>query len=415
VRSTVSFQDRRPPLLRAYNWVGKFFLDTKLPWINLDEDKLLGAARRRAGSDDFGPEGFLQPFRVLLSGMKNEGRMTFSGRISAREYALLGLVARLGMFREIKKHPEILEQPVRRPLIIVGMPRTGTTLLHHLLARDPVGRPLVAWETLSPAPVGIGRARRFDFRALIAAFAVWMSKSILIPETAGMHKYAYNGPAECTNLIWPSFVWPSATVLPSVHEWFNRVGESVYDDAYNWYRMSLQVLHWQRPAQDHWVLKSPQHIWALDALARAVPEATIIHTHRNMNEVLPSWCSLSAAMMSVFTDSIKAANAGPVAMELTVEILERMRRARQKIDASRIADVRYPDLVSDPAGTIRRIYDEHGYEFTAEYEREIARWLESDRKSRRPKHLYSHERFGLDRTVITEVFADYHREFGVED
>ena len=414
MKATVSYQDKRHPLLRAYNWVGKFFIGRKLPWINLEEENLLASAIRRAGYDDFGSNTFLEPFRVLLEAVEREGRLTFSGRIVAREFALIGLVARLGMQREIAAHPEILDQPVRRPLIVVGMPRTGTTLLHHLLALDPAGRPLVAWEAISPAPISAGGGRRTDLRILITRYITWMVKSLLAPETAGMHKYSYNGPAECTSLIWPSFVWPMAVVLPTVSKWFDHVGDSIYDDAYGVYRLSLQMLHWQRPAEDHWVLKSPQHAWAMDALARAVPEASIIQTHRNLNEVLPSLCSLSSAMMSMYTDSIKTERVGPGVMEFSREVLNRMQRSRGKIAAGRITDVRYPDLVADPIRTIRRIYDERDYDFTAEFEGRIRKWLDRDRRARRPKHVYSHERFGLDPAEITADFADYHREYGIE-
>ena len=414
MKSTVSYREKRHPLLRLINAIGKPFLNTKLLWINLDEERLFAAARWRARYDDFGPDNFLEPFRVLLEAAKNEGKLTFVGRISARESAIAGLVMRLGMQREIAMHPEIPELPVRRPLIVVGMPRSGTTFLQHLLALDPAGRHLVAWEAISPPPITVGRKHWFDFRTLYTAVLVWMTKFFLTPETALMHKYSYNGPAECTALIWPSFVWPMAIVLPSVHAWLKNVGESVYKDAYEVYRLALQILHRQRPAEDHWVLKSPQHVWAMGALARAVPEATIVHTHRNLNEVMPSFCSLSAVFISMYTDTLKPERIGPKAMEFAGEIIDRMQQARSEVDGSRICDVRYPDLVGDPIGTVRRIYDEHGYQFTPEYEAALKQWLDQDRKAGRAKHVYSHDRFGLDREEIATAFADYHRKYGVE-
>lgn len=415
MRSTVSYRDKRHPLLRSYNWLGRFFLDTRLPWINLDEESLIAAAKRKARYDDFGSDAFLEPFRLLLGAAESEAQLTFVGRIIARLSAITGLVARLSMQREIADHPEILEQPVRRPLIVVGAPRTGTTLLHRLLAIDPVARPLIAWETGNPAPVGIGRKRRGDLRAFLTAYSIWMAKSFLAPETAGMHKYTYNGAAECTTLLWPSFVFPMTMVLPSIHNWLVGIDDSVYDEAYGIYRLALQVLHWQRPAEDHWVLKSPQHTWTMDSLARVVPEATIIQTHRNLNEVLPSFCSLAAAMMSPYTDAIRPERMGPKAMGLARETLDRMQQARTRIEEHRITDVRYADLVADPVGTIHTIYDVHGYDFSDEYEATMRRWLEQDMKTRRPKHVYSHERFQLDPDEIASEFADYHEEYGIEE
>ena len=204
-----------------------------------------------------------------------------------------------------------------------------------------------------------------------------------------------------------------AAVLPSVREWFRQVDDSTYDAAYEVYRLSLQMLHWQRPATSHWVLKSPQHVWAMDALARVVPEAALIQTHRNLNEVMPSFCSLAAAMMSMFTDTIETKRMGPVAMDFAHEILDRMFRARERIESKRISDVRYPDLIADPIGTVRRIYEEQNYDFTAGYETRMQKWLELDRRTGRPKHVYSHSRFSLNPEAIAAAFTDYHTEFGI--
>ncbi|MFM7184136.1 MAG: sulfotransferase [Planctomycetota bacterium] len=237
MRATVSYRNKRHLLVRAFNRSGRLLGDMHVPWTDLDEGRLMAAAKRWAGYDDFGPEHFREPLRVLLEAARSEAPLTYSGRTIARVVTIFGLVTRLSMQRETAKHPEIATQPVRRPLIVVGAPRTGTTLLHRLLALDPGARPLIVREALAPAPMGIGRLR-VDLRRLIAAYTVGMNKGILAPDSGAMHTYTHNGTAECTTLLWPSFVFPMTMVLPSVHDWYMRADDSVYDHAYGMYRLA---------------------------------------------------------------------------------------------------------------------------------------------------------------------------------
>jgi hypothetical protein len=314
------------------------------------------------------------------------------------------------MQREIKEHPEILEQPVKRPLIIVGAPRTGTTLVNHLLSQDPVSRPLLTWEAVCSPPM-LGPWKR-DLRLPLTAHGVRMTKRF-VPDLARMHPFEANIPDECHWLLWPAFVWPPAMIVPSMREWFIEQPESTYDNAYLIYRQALQMLHYQRPAEGHWVLKSPLHVWALGSLMRVVPEASIVHTHRTLTEVMPSYCSLAAVMANIFSDAVEPESMGPVAMELTRIAIDRFEKARSENDPARICDVRYTDLVADPIAAVRSIYDALDYSFTPEFEQRLNEYLEKGRRTKRAKHVYSAEQFGLDEQAISEAFADYHDRYGL--
>ncbi len=202
--------------------------------------------------------------------------------------------------------------------------------------------------------------------------------------------------------------------MPSVRRWFRNQPEDIFEPAYQDYRLALQILEWQRPAPDHWVLKSPLHLWSLDAAMRAIPEANFIQTHRSMLEVLPSFCSLAAAMIAVASDGLEAEKMGGPAMEIALETIERFTRAREGEHASRVEDVLYADLIDDPIAVVRRIYDRFGYDYTLAYDRKLQTLLDEQAKARWPKHRYAFEQFGLDANAIAEAFEPYHQAYGIK-
>lgn len=407
-------KERTHPLIRFHNGLGALSRDREFPWTSLDEEVLIRRARRIARWDDFGMEDFREPLRRMLRAGREEGHLTYTGRCLLSAGMLNALCTRLRIRREIHAHAEILEQPVKRPLIIVGAPRTGTTLLNRLLSMDPAGRPLLGWESLRPAPIKPGRRRGAVQRSLLLKMAVnerivkW-----LMPDLSRMHPYAWNQPDECHWLLLPSFVFPAAMVLPQYHAWMLEQPDSVYEQAYGDYRMALRILEWQRPAQSHWILKSPLHLWALGAAAKVVPEASFIQTHRSLHDVLPSFCSVAAALMDILSDAVEPQAMGPHAMQFARETIERFTLARRTFDRGRILDLRYADLIADPAATVRKVYDTFGYEYTPEYDRRLKAYLGDSQRPRPANHEYSLEQFGLDGGEITREFDAYHREYGL--
>jgi len=407
-------EGRQHPVLRFWNAFGRLLGDRDLPWTVLDEGRLIDKAKQKTGLDDFGADDFRMPFRTLVDALRDEGRLTYVGKVITHAGLVNGLRNRLLRQRVVSDHPEILAQPVKRPLIVIGAPRTGTTLLNRLLSLDPAGRPLLGWEALAPAPGRRSRRRGAVPRARLAALALneWMFKRVT-PELSRMHPYSYKEPDECHWLLFPSFVWVPAIVMPSVRRWLRAQTGEVFDAAYRDYRLGLQILEWQRPAPDHWVLKSPLHLWSLDAAMRGVPEASFIQTHRSMHQVLPSVCSLAAALLSLFTDALEVQRMGEAAMEIASETVARFTYARRTGDPSRVMDVQYADLKADPIGVIRGIYGRFGYDYTVGYERRLQAWLEDQRRSDRPRHSYTLEQFGLSADAVSEAFEAYHVAFGI--
>ncbi|MDA1082124.1 MAG: sulfotransferase [Gemmatimonadetes bacterium] len=416
MENTVTYDPgQTKPLLRFQNRIGSLIQRLNPPWTNLDDESLIEAARRSVKWDDFASDHFREPLRVLADGARNCEHVSYTGKLLIRKGTVNAVSTRLRVQRALADHPEIREQPVKRPIIIVGAPRTGTTLLNNLLSLDPVSRPLLGWEALRPAPITRRQKRGTTPRGLLMRlrFNEWVGKRAM-PELMQMHPFAYDRPDECHWLLWPSFVFLPAIVMPAFRNWLMAQPESVYEPAYADYRLALQLLEWQRPAEGHWVLKSPVHLWALDAIMNAVPEASFVQTHRNLTKVLPSFCSLAATLLVPLVEKLEPRGMGPVAMEITADVIARFTRAREIVNPKRIMDICYPDLVANPIAAVRTIYDRFGYEYTPEFEIRMTSYLRDSTQSKRPRHEYPFEGYGLDEDAISEAFASYHQAYGVE-
>ena len=401
-----------PRSVRLFNRVGKYLEWPARPLTTLDEDTLLRRARRRTRLSDFGTDEFLEPMRVILDSAKKDAALTFLGRLLAHAVMVETLSNRLRIQRELTDHPEILELPVRRPLIVVGPPRTGTTLLHHLLAADPAARYLRAWEGHYPAPLSRWTVFGRDRRVLRSRVTSWMLRR-MVPALSALHAFGHDAPEECHTLTRHTFVGAHGMMVQTYREWFRAQPEELLDTMYAEYRRVLQVLHHQHPADDHWVLKSPVHLWGLASLMRAVPEATIVLTHRHMREVIPSFCSLLAVAAGACTNAIEPVLMGPRAIEIGRAAVRRMGDARAQFDSARIVDMPYEELVADPVAAVRRILDHGGYAFTPAHEEKLAAHLAKDKRDKDPKHAYTLAQFGLDKAMVNEAFADYHQQYGL--
>lgn len=406
---------RYHPYFRLQNAVGRFFDRIQadpLP-ATFDEGRILKAAMARTGLHDFGDEDFREPMRAMLASARDvRPHLTWHGRKIVHDFVFNGLCKRLLMHKALKDHPEILEQPVRRPLMVAALPRTGTTVTFNQLAEDPAARPLLMWESIFFTPWKSQRTPKSDPRIRATAMGVWLAKKV-IPEYFVAHELRHDKPEECHWLLSPSFIWPPFVGLPAYAEWLRAQPESTYDRAYLIYRRALQMLHWQRPAHGHWALKSIIHIWAMPSMLRVIPEMSVVHTHRNMREVIPSFCSMVATLVNGASDRIRPDTIGPVILSALREALERDMRGRASIDPARICDIRYEDVVKDPVGTIRGVYEKFNYAFSPELERRLQEFHARSRSAPRQKHIYSLEQFNLTSEAIDEAFADYHRQFGL--
>jgi Sulfotransferase family len=399
--------------IRAFNGMGRMLERAGWPLVEFDPESIVEEARARAGLDDFGDEVFREPLRRLLEGYATEAHFTTVGRLAARRDTISLLVNRLRLVEDRKRHAAIAHEAIRRPWFIVGLPRTGSTLLHHLLAQDPGSRVLQAWEVMFPSPPPERAGYETDPRIGQAERQLrWLDR--MAPEFKAIHPLGARLALECIALMSYSFLssrFHTTYHVPSYQEWLERQD---LRPAYELHRRILQHLQWRTPAE-RWVLKAPSHLYALDALFATYPDAVVVQTHREPLVVLASVASLTAVLQGVFTDRLDLGEIGQEVTRRWANGLERAMHLRQsgRVPGERFFDVHYHEMLADPIAVIRRIYARFDVPFTAEADRRMRRHLAVNPQGGHGVHRYSLAAFGLDPQELTHRFKAYREHFDV--
>jgi hypothetical protein len=379
--------------------------------VTLDTDALLAASRRRADHQDFEDMTFLEGLNRLLHALVTEARLNLLGRIVARDSIVGYLANRLRLEQDRRGHPEIAAQRIHRPIVITGLPRSGSTLLHSLLAQDPANRVPRMWEMVTPSPPPDGATYECDPRiASLERRLRWFDR--LVPEFKKIHSVGARLPEECVVILSHSFLssqFCSMYVVPSYQGW---VRSQSLLPAYRLHRRFLQQLQW-RCSGERWVLKAPAHLPALAELCAVYPDIGVIMTHREPLEVLPSEASLHTVLRQTFSDAVDPAAVGREVTELTADEIRTGLRARDQgcAPAEQFLDVRYRDLIKDPIGTVRSAYAHFDIPFTAMAETRMRRYLADSPKDKHGAHVYSLSQFGLDADEEHERYRDYRERF----
>jgi hypothetical protein len=400
-------------LIRAFNIFGRVLEKAGVPAAGFEPEPLMAEARARAGLEDFGGDEFREPFRRVLDGYETEARLTPLGRLAARHDTLSLLINRLRLVEDRKRHPAIAHETIRRPLFIVGLPRTGSTLLHHLLAQDPTSRVPKAWEVMFPSPPPERASYETDPRIRRAEARLrwldWMA-----PEFAAIHPLGARLALECIAIMSHSFLssrFHTTYHVPSYQRWLEQQD---LRPAYALHRRVLQHLQWRTPAE-RWILKAPSHLHSLEALFDTYPDAVVVQTHREPLVVLASAASLTAVLQSAFTDRLDRGEIGLEVAHRWANGLERAMQLRQNggVPGDRFLDVRYQDLLADPIAVVRGIYARFEMPFTEEAECRMRDYLAANRQGKNGAHRYSLATFGLDPETLTHRFKAYREHFGI--
>jgi len=380
-------------------------------FVPLDLHQLLAAARRRSRDHDFEDMTFLEGLDRLLRALVDEARLNLLGRIVARDSIVGHLANRLGLEADRRQHPEIAAQRVHRPIVITGLPRSGSTLLHSLLAQDPANRVPRMWEMLTPSPPPDGRTYDDDPRIAITERRLrWFDR--LAPEFRKIHSVGARLPEECVVILSHSFLssqFCSMYAVPSYQHW---VRSQSLLPAYRLHRRFLQHLQWHCRGE-RWILKAPAHLQALGELCAVYPDVGVIMTHREPLEVLPSEASLHTALRKLFSDTVDPVAVGREVTELTADEIRAGLQARDQGCAppERFLDVRYRDLVRDPIGTVRNAYAHFDVPFTTIAETQMRGYLADSPKDRHGAHVYSLAQFGLNADEEHERYRHYRERF----
>lgn len=378
----------------------------------LRTEALLAEARRRAGLEEFGSSWFLEPLGVLLEALRKEAQLSEAGIAAHRERLVAALVNRLRTTDAIRRHPEILQEQVEVAGIIVGLPRTGSTMFHRLLTTAPGLTALRWWEAQNYAPFpGEERGKPVER----VAFAERLLASMLEqnPDLMSIHPFQVQGADEEIIILDQFFIGTmpeSYAYVPSYSAWLERADQR---PAYEDLRTVLKFLQWQDPARagKRWVTKTPGHLAALDSLFAVFPEAQLIMTHRDPLHTVPSFCSLVAALQEFGMGEFDRVKVGRFTAKRWAGMLERFTSIRDEVGEGRFIDVDYGDLIKDPLGQWRRVLERLGEPVTPEAEHAAARWLEENGREKRAAHHYTLEEFGLTAPELEQWFAGYRERF----
>jgi hypothetical protein len=374
----------------------------------LRPDALLASARRRTGSHEFGDIDFLDPLRRLLTACHEEAALSLVGRIATRWDVVRFLGNLLRLHDEEQRAPAILLERIERPIFITGLPRSGTTFLHRLLLEDPTNRAPRVWQTIAPYPPRHGpdgRLRRVSRQ--LRAF------ERLAPEFRALHPLEADSPQECSEITahaFRSLRFDTTYRIPSYRRWLDQAGHL---PAYRMHRRFLQHLQHQAPG-GRWVLKCPDHLFALDALRAVYPDARLVFVHRDPVQVLLSVAKLTEVLRRPFTRRLDPREIG---RQESARWLEGTRRMVAVGDQAGLAEpvhhVHHAALTGDPVGTVAGMYRHFGLPLEAGVADAIARLASSLPNGGYGPRNYRFEDHGLNADAEREKFRCYVERFGI--
>lgn len=376
----------------------------------------LGGAPAASIGAEFGPGQFMEGLVILLSALESEANLSLFGRLAVRYDTIRCIHNLMRMSGEETRSPGIVSTPIRRPLIVTGLPRSGTTFLHRLLDCDPRTRSPSVWQTMAPYPPEHGADRRIekaerDLRAF-ARFA---------PGFRDVHPLTARMPQECTEItaqVFQSLRFDTTYRIPTYLSWQDARGHNL---AYRFHKRFLQHLQHQSgddPDDVQWVLKCPDHVFALDAIRMVYPDARIVFVHRDPLKVLPSVAKLTEILRQPFTGKQNKPEIGAQVTGRWHQGVEAMMDAVESgtsTQSGTICHIQYRELTSDPLGTISRLYRHFDMELSHEAGAAISQEMNRSKRGGYGNNVYRFDDHGLDAGRERRFFAQYMKRFGVTE
>lgn len=365
-----------------------------------DADALHEEAIARTGRSDFGDNGYREGLGVLIDAIRASPR---HDRIAPRFGAMAVnlLLGRLASQAGWNAHPELLDDPVPAPLIITGLPRSGTTILHFLMSVDPQFQWTPRWVGEAP----LIRPPREEWESHPQYRQVHDRLEATFAANPGLRAAHDMGAAladECITVMSQSFMtntFNSTLPLPDYRRWWYEADE---EPSYRRYKDNLRLMG-ARARDRTWLLKNPSHSYGMDAMLRVFPDARVVVLHRNPVETIASGASLIWRNGQLF----EKAEAGPIRLDIFARAVERMREAREQHPGAAVLDVHYRDLIADKLGTVRRIYRHFGLTLSAEAEAAMQAFIGDNPQGKHGRHDYSSGEFGITDDQVRDRFADY--------
>lgn len=379
-----------------------------------DTEQLIADAITQTGLSDFGDEEFLQPLNILVKALNTEARLNEFGTLRAHMTLSSGLTHRLQIQDYLAVHPEVLQQKVVKPVFIVGLPRTGTTALHHMLNQDFGNHTLRLWEAQNPVPPPETDSYLTDPRIARQTEGVALTETFL-PGFLKTHLIDAQEPDECYMLLNRNFMsveYSAMFHIPSYANWlYANLGNS---NSYAYHKQQLQLL--QSRHHGNWILKAPFHQLGLEQILHHYPDAIIVQTHRAPLSFVGSGCSFSHLLRTSGSDAVDKAEVGRDWMDMLEVYTHTFEAARAKLEpghSHQFLDIQHDDFVADPWPAVESIYRLRGDALSAEARAAMQIWMDANPKGKHGKHEYHLEDFGIERDEVEGVFADYVQRYNL--
>jgi hypothetical protein len=403
---------RIPRWLTGFNAVAEYPM-RKL--VVLDSASLMAAARKRTGLDNFGDERFREPLDVLLHALQTEAPLSAFGRLVSRHFIVQLLQSRLRLEELYRLHREIEEEKIERPIIVAGLPRTGTTHLFNLLSQDAALRWMPYWESLEPFPDPSEKLDRNGRDPRIARGAKTLRfLERIMPLFNAMHEFTVEGPHEEIQLLamdFSSVLFESSWHIPSYAEWYKQADRT---PSYAYLKRCLKALQFLRP-KERWLLKTPEHLMNLGALVTEFPDATFVQTHRDPVRI-------TASLVVMITYGTRMQQRGADVEEVarywsarTEDFLRASVRDRDLLPPSQVIDVQFNEFMGDMKGTVKRVFEKAEHPYAEATDRAIDRFLAENPKGKHGAVDYRLEDLGIDPAERRQALAFYRERFGVAE
>ena len=378
------------------------------------ETLLEEAANRSDGLSDLGNGPFVEPMERFIDSLRIEGALNDVGRLIAQERIVGHIVNRLHYVADRKRFPEIREQEIVKPVFIIGMPRTGTTILHDIMAQDPATRAPMTWEVMFPSPPPATASFQTDPR-IEACAATFPDIDAMIPGFKAMHPMGALLTQECVTMMGETMCTPLFHCqfrVPSYQDWVDR--EADWSHVYRFHKKQLQHLQSHHQGE-RWVLKTGAHLWGLEHLLATYPDARIVFTHRDPVDSMTSYASLTSLVRSMGSDQVDRVE---VAQDWTARLRKAVEHGLQVRESGHYPeavfyDVQFGDFIKDQFSVVEKIYQAFDLSMSARAAENMRAFIDDNPKGKHGDHRYTPEEFGVDPTRVREEFAPYIKRFAL--
>ncbi len=405
------YSQRLPPAyIRLINNMGNLLESAQFVKPQLCADRLLSHAQRKTGLHDWGDESFRLGLERLTTALQQQAHLSQVGRIAAYFNILDHLCVRLRLLDYRARRPEVATQQIKKPLFILGLPRTGTTILHELIAQDPSFRSPASWEVARPIPPPTAQSYDSDSRiAPVDRLLALLEK--LCPGFRAIHAIGARLPQECVYILASGFISEQFGYMYNIPAYRDWALDQDMTASYRWHAHFLQHLQVDL-GPERWVLKTPAHLAYLKTLLAQYPDAAIVWTHRRPLDAMASFASLVYTLRSGFSQSVDPLATGDYEFRHFAKIVARGMEDRSALDNGQFIDVSFGAICADPIAVIRTIYQRLAMDLNQETEACMREYLRRHPRNLYGEHRYAAAAFGLDTAREQQLYGEYLSRYG---